>query len=110
MKLKDGVILAGLNPVMRQALIKSEEIWIYLGREEGVTITSGLDGCHSAGSYHYYGLAIDLRIKYFNEDQKADAFRLLVQSLSRSGFDVVMHSTHIHIEYDLFKSQENKNG
>ena len=33
-------------------------------------ITETLGGEHSAGSLHYYGYAVDLRIRYFTESEK----------------------------------------
>ena len=77
MEIKDGVVLAGLDPCMRPAMVNAERIWKRFGRSEGVTITSGLDGCHSAGSLHYYGLALDFRTHYFTAEMTLEAvFRL----------------------------------
>lgn len=99
MILKDGVILAGLNIKMRPALIALEKVYKRLGRSEGVTITSGLDGVHSAGSLHYYGLAVDGRTHYFTEEEIDRAVAQLKNELGNN-YDVVKESTHIHIEYD----------
>ena len=98
MKLKEGAILAGLNTKMRPVLIAAEHIWKDHGQE--LVVTSGLDGCHSAGSLHYYGLALDLRTRYFSKEKKALVAAALNRSLS-SAYDVVVHPTHIHVEYDL---------
>ena len=100
MKLKDGVILAGLRIEMRHALMTADRIWRQHGQE--LVITAGLDGAHSAGSLHYYGLAIDCRTRYFSVGDK----QLVVNALKRSlpeEFDIVSHETHIHIEFDIFK-------
>lgn len=99
MQCKDGVILAGLDLSMRKALIAAEKIWKELGRPEGVTITSALDGVHSAGSLHYYGFAIDLRTRYFTAEQKVAAAQALMLELPVE-YEVIMEPTHIHIEYD----------
>lgn len=96
MELKPGVDLKGLSPYMRPVLVESERIWMALGRSEGVTITSGVDGVHSAGSLHYYGGALDLRTHYFNAVQKNTAFQDLKRALP--GYDIVLESTHIHAE------------
>ena len=96
MKLKDGADIKGLHPCMRAVLRHSDAIWEDLGRPEGVTITAGLDGVHSAASWHYYGLALDLRTHYFEENDVNYAVRELRKWLP--AFDVVEHSTHIHVE------------
>ena len=99
MELKEGVILHGLDIRMRPALIQAEKIYEKYGRSEGCTITSALDGIHSAGSFHYYGLAIDLRIYYFDYDTVTKIVFELQNKLG-TDFDVIRHKTHIHIEYD----------
>jgi hypothetical protein len=99
MLIKDGVILAGLDIVMRPVLVAAEIIWIDNGRAEGVTITSALDGVHSAGSLHYYGRAVDLRIRYFDAMTKKRVYDNLKWTLDSCLYDVVLHATHIHVEY-----------
>lgn len=107
MIIKDGVILAGLDICMRPALISAERVWRDVGqRPEGVTVTSGLEGTHSAGSLHYYGRALDFRTRYFDDDLKAEVFKALVVALDLRYFNVVLEVDHIHVEYELipFKS------
>lgn len=99
MEIKQGVVLSGLDIRMRPVLMYSDAIWIEYGRPEGVTITSALDGLHSAGSLHYYGLAVDLRIHYFKPEEALAVAADLRECLGHD-FDVVLHSTHIHVEYD----------
>lgn len=99
MQIKQGVILAGLDIRMRPALIAAERVWKEYGQPEGVTITCGLDGTHSAGSFHYYGLAVDCRTRYWDDMTTADVAQRL-RYLLGGDFDVVIHSSHIHIEYD----------
>jgi hypothetical protein len=103
MVIKDGVVLAGLDLSMRPVLIAAEDIWREFGRSEGVTVTSGLEGTHSAGSLHYYGLALDFRTSYWNDEQKNSVFRALCLALDLTIFDVVLESNHIHVEYNLIK-------
>ena len=100
MEIKPGATIAGLDIRMRPALITAEAIWKGLSRSEGVTITSGLDGCHSAGSVHYYGLAVDLRTRYFNKAQVAHAVAELRTQLGVS-FSVIDEGDHIHVGYRL---------
>ena len=96
MILKKGVTIIGLHPVMRRVLRMAERVWRENGREEGVTITAGLDGIHSAGSWHYYGLAVDFRTRYFTEEVEQKVYDALRASLP--GYDVVKHESHIHVE------------
>jgi len=99
MKLKEGVILNGLNIKMRDVLIAAEKVWKKYGVEEGVTVTSGLDGCHSAGSKHYYGYALDFRTRYFTDDIKNQvAFEL--ESRLTDDYSVIVEPSHIHVQYN----------
>jgi len=97
MQVKPGVDLSKLKIEMRPVLIAADKIWNGLDKDLVITETAG--GIHSAGSLHYYGLAIDLRTNYFNEEQKVIALTQLREALG-ADFDVVNHSTHIHVEYD----------
>ena len=66
MKLKNGVIISGLRIEMRPVLIEAEKIWKENGDE--LVVTAGLDGVHSSASLHYYGYALDLRIRNFDKN------------------------------------------
>jgi hypothetical protein len=100
MKIKPGASLQGLNLVMRPALIVADRLWKHHGQE--LVVTAGTDGEHSAGSLHYYGQAIDFRTNYFTETKA----KMLSEELRRqltgvdNHFQVILHSTHIHVEYD----------
>lgn len=101
MLIKEGAILYGLQPVMRQVLRESELIWKELGRPEGITVTEGTGGVHSAASFHYYGLAVDLRTNYSSHNLGQDINKDEAESLLRlklPEFDIIVHSSHIHIE------------
>lgn len=97
MKTKPGVIIAGLKIEMRKVLMVADKIWKEHGQE--LVITSGLDGVHSPGSLHPYGYALDLRSRYF---VKARCPLVVVDLKEQLGndYDVIVHSTHIHVEYD----------
>lgn len=101
MKIKEGANLAGIRMPMRRVLIAADKIWSKLGQE--LVVTSGLDGTHSAGSLHYYGYALDFRTRYFNEDQKKEAAVRLTEELTQSQvldpYRVIIHKTHIHVEW-----------
>ena len=97
MKLKQGVVIAGLDIKMRPALMYADAIWASYGQE--LVITSGLDGVHSSSSLHYYGLALDFRIHYFSDEEALAVSHELRECLGFD-FDVILESTHIHVEYD----------
>ena len=97
MKIKEGASIQGLDIRMRPALIAADRIWKELGQE--LVVTSGLDGEHSAGSLHYYGYAVDFRIRYFTARQAFKAKNDLALSLGND-YDVILHSSHMHVEYD----------
>ena len=100
MKIKEGVSLIGLKIEMRKVLMVASALWKQNGQE--LVITAGTDGVHSPSSMHYYGYALDFRSRYFTEEQKKEivqSLRILLGDL----YDVVEHSTHIHVEYDKSK-------
>jgi hypothetical protein len=95
MKVKAGVIIQGLAPCMRKALIVCERIYHRHGTQ--FVITSGLDGCHSAGSLHPYGYAIDCRTRDLkSEENRIEVYEQLKSELNE--YDVVLEKDHIHIE------------
>lgn len=96
MKIKDGVQMAGLSILMRPVLKEADRIWKKHGHE--LVITCGLDGTHSAGSYHYYGLALDLRNKYFTDSEKQIVHDELQESLGKT-YVVVTERTHVHVQH-----------
>lgn len=63
---------------------------------EDLIITSIREGTHSPGSFHPNGRAFDIRTP------KEVSINEIRNRLNVNGhkFDVVEHSTHIHIEYD----------
>ena len=98
MKIKEGASLQGLNVTMRPVLIEAERIWKHYGQE--LVVTCGTDGEHSAGSMHYYGYALDFRTRDFTSIQKDTAHANLMSKLGLA-YDVVLHKTHMHIEYKI---------
>lgn len=63
------------------------------------TITSGKEGQHKVGSAHYYGRALDFRTRHCSSYH----IPLIAEKIRSSlgvHFDVVEHSTHIHVEWD----------
>ena len=98
---KEGVDLGGLSPHIDVVLLEADSIWEEFGQE--MVITAGLDGVHSVGSLHYLGLAVDLRTRYFTNEEKEVIAYKLQDALKKFNihYQVVVHRTHIHVEYDI---------
>lgn len=98
MKIKDdSVNIWGLEVCMQPVLKHADKIWRKYGQE--LVVTSARDGIHSAGSLHYYGRAVDLRTRYFSEGTLNEVVEEL-RSVLGEDYDVIVHSTHAHIEFD----------
>lgn len=112
MQIKEGASLNGLRPEMRPVLQAANHIWAELKRQgnlaedKELTITCGTDGEHSAGSLHYYGYALDLRNRDF-EDKGERASKVLRQVLNqfqsarqlKGAYGVKLEPTHIHVQF-----------
>ena len=101
MKVKEGVTLAGLKIEMRPVLICADKIWKENGQE--LVITEALGGVHSPGSLHPYGYALDKRTRYFKKEGQVEKVAQKLRDHLGSKYDVIVHSTHIHVEYDAVK-------
>jgi hypothetical protein len=101
MDIKPGADIRGLRNVMRYPLSVAERIWEENGRSEGITITCGLNGVHSAGSLHPCGLAVDLRTRYFTSEIASDVARRLRSTLKvvDTNYGVKLESDHIHVQW-----------
>ena len=97
MKIKNGANIQGISYKMRKVLVHANKVWEDYGQE--LVITCGMDGEHSAGSLHYYGLAVDLRTNYFDNSALEQIKHELVLALG-DDYDVFLHKTHMHVEYD----------
>jgi len=104
MILKEGTTFGGMDSAIILAAIVADGVWQELGVTAGVTLTSGTDGKHSARSLHYAenspnGLARAIDLRTWNVDPHAAAEKL--RKRLNSHFDVVVESTHIHLEYQI---------
>jgi len=77
---------------------------VYGERSYGLTLTSGNDGEHMAGSKHYTGDAFDARTKHLAPGDKPE---IVVEIRRRLGRDYdVLHELegdpreHLHVEWD----------
>lgn len=99
MKLKDNAVnIWGLKKEMRPVLHNAEKIWKNHGQE--LVVTCARNGMHSAGSLHYFGLAIDLRTNYFKNLAETKQVAYELSNVLGSNYDVIIEDTHIHVEYD----------
>lgn len=108
MKTKAGVKVHGLQLVMRNALMVASEVYSNYNQE--LVITSTTDGVHSPGSLHPYGYAFDARTRFFAMEDRpevANSIRKKLAGISKY-YDVVLESTHIHIEFDMLRYLEAK--
>lgn len=70
---------------------------LYAETEISMTITSLTDGKHSAGSLHYTGDAVDLRLPVVRDKQTLVS---MLRDALGLHYDVVLEPDHIHIEHD----------
>ena len=102
MIIKDGVIMHPLKIEMQPVLKSAEQVWRLLGQE--LVVTCGLNGLHSAGSYHYYGYALDFRTNYFTPEEAQLAANNLQRKIG-SAYTVVLEHNHSHVQYNYHKNR-----
>lgn len=95
MRIKEGVELDGISTNITKTWHIVEYYLAKYGQE--MWITSGLEGIHKQGSKHHSGEAVDLRI-WDLEDP--DRCVMEMSAILGPDYDVVLESTHIHLEYD----------
>lgn len=94
MLLKTGIDISRLKPPIRKKLNLISSI-VNQYSEKELVITSTYEGTHSPGSLHYADLAIDIR----RTTRQSIIINNLRQALGKN-YDVILESTHVHIEYD----------
>lgn len=97
MRLKPGVRVQGLKPEALIALMVAE--WVYDQHGYELVVTSGTDGRHSPGSYHYTGEAIDIRTNTVPEHERPVLCSEIAARLGPA-YDVILEPDHMHIEHD----------
>ncbi len=96
--LKDGVRLHGLRPEMLVGLQVVHSIFDKHGKT--CVVTSANDSAHSRGSLHYQGWALDFRTRHLSDQSEKDRLAASVKKALGGDFDVVLESTHLHVEWD----------
>jgi hypothetical protein len=95
--------------VITPALLRMQSALLLAARilpdlpSEGLVITSGTDGQHSANSRHYVGEALDVRSKTFASIGARAAFMGSLQQLLGPQFSVLLEdegteNSHFHIQ------------
>lgn len=97
LRIKDGVSLEKLRPEIVVGLMVAASIYDSVAKD--CTITSVNDSTHMAGSLHYEGLAVDLRISNLDPGQP-QTLRDRIALAAGPDFDVVLEKDHIHMEWD----------
>jgi len=90
---------SGVGREIRYAIDVANEVYLAIAGQP-VVVTSLNDSVHMPGSLHYAGSAADLRTHTLSGDQVQRVWSALNARLYWQGFDVVLESNHIHVEYD----------
>lgn len=88
--------MQGISNELTLAIMTANSV--FEGERCEMTITSILDGKHSRNSLHYAGQAFDVRTRGIHGSTVSRIAATLRGKLTVD-FDVVLHSTHLHIEY-----------
>ena len=97
MELKKGVKVKGIQPEILLGAMIAKSCFNDHGYQ--FILTAVTDGQHMEGSKHYIGQAIDIRTRHIPEDYRKTVTDDLKRRLTVD-YDVVVHSTHCHLEYD----------
>lgn len=95
--IKDGALVAGLQPLMLDTSLRLAVLFHELGFD--FVLTEGTGGAHRADSLHYRGYAIDVRSRDIPEAERVHV-RDAARRLLGPDYDVILESDHFHIEYD----------
>lgn len=97
-RVKPGVETNGLQPEAWRIVSEAGALWRERGGED-LTLTSAMEGSHSAQSLHFQGLAVDLRTRDLSKAEILDRANQLLGRLG-GGYDVIIEADHLHVEYD----------
>mgnify|MGYP000034587546 CR=1 FL=1 len=93
-----NVSIRGIRPETLLAIWVAATIIMDEGFE--AVVTSGVEGTHGTGSFHYLGLGVDLRTKHIPIGRRAFIRDRIARALG-SEYDVLLENApaHLHIEY-----------
>ncbi len=101
-ELKPGVRIFGMRPEMLVPIHIAEGLWAAHGIET-LVITAVIDGKHKRQSFHYSGVAVDLRINTMAVELRPAAVQKLKEALGPDF--VVLHELigqkeeHVHVHF-----------
>ncbi len=96
MRIKEGVKINGMRQETTLALVIASQVYADVAGAE-LVVTEITGGKHGTASLHYVGLAADLRTG--NIAGKEAAVVAELKKRLGENYDVVLESTHIHIEF-----------
>jgi hypothetical protein len=97
LSLKQGVDISKLSPQM--AIAANIATWCFIEESYHTVITSACDGKHGDNSLHYFGDAMDLRIRHIPAAETVSRIMVKLKENLGDNYDVVLESDHIHVEY-----------
>ena len=95
--LKADVRVQGIRPEMVLAAMVIASVFEKAGFE--AVITSGIEGRHMAGSFHYAGAAMDFRTNHIEKKEVLDGIVAKVKASLGPDFDAVLEVDHLHVEF-----------
>lgn len=99
LRIKPGVILKGIKPETVVGIIRV--LGVFEANGEDMWLTSGLEGEHKTGSYHYTGSAFDVGVRLISPEKKQPILEQLRVALSGTEFHLYDESQtsqpHWHI-------------
>ena len=102
LELKAGVRVLGLRPELLLAIQVAEGLWAEHGTPT-LVITAGIDGAHKRQSFHYSGVAVDLRINTVAPAQR-DALVTKLRAALGPDYTVIHEAIgqpgeHVHVHF-----------
>lgn len=97
---KDGVVPDDLKAITFRAIFAVAKVFENANRT--LTITSTTEGQHMTNSYHYKGLAFDIRTWRIPKTFLPRLRERMLKALHEidENFQVFIEETHIHVELD----------
>lgn len=100
MKIKQNVKLSGASFQIGYACAIAEAVLSTIAPSVPFVVTSAKDGVHGLGSLHGTGHAVDVRTRELTRPQRETFSSRVRAALDPHGFDVVLESDHLHVEFD----------